>query len=576
MLANVEAHAPRCSIVVPVYNRASLTRQCLNALLAEPPGVAAEIVVVDDGSRDLTPRLLAGYGDRIRVVAHAANQGFAAACNDGAAAAAGEYLVFLNNDTLPRAGWLDALVRHADAHPKAAVVGSKLLHPNGTVQHAGLAICQDRWPRHVYRGFPADHPAVNKSRRFQAVTGACMLVRRAAFEAAGGFDRAFVNGHEDVDLCLRLGQRGHEVHYSAESELVYLGSMTGSPDEMNDPLGDNRLSDELFRKRWAGRVEPDEVRFFLEDGLVSLKHDPATGVHVDVSPQLGTVGDGEREREADRLIGRYAVRLFDLTRERDQLRARVSELDFRQLAIVQDGGAGFASTWHQWLGKASILFRREFVASLYLQGRGIELGALHAPLDTPRWVKVRYVDRMTVAELREQYPELRKETLVEPDIIDDAERLETVEDGSQDFVIANHFIEHCEDPIGAIGTILRVLKPGGVAYLAIPDKRFTFDAERPVTPIDHLLRDHREGPSWSRRQHFEEWARLVMHKDGEEAVAETEKLLDMDYSVHFHVWSEAELLELFARLQRESDFAFEVELVFKNHLEIIFILRKNA
>ena len=94
--------------------------------------------------------------------------------------------------------------RYADEHPAAAVVGSKLLFPNDTVQHAGVVICQDGNPRHIYAGFPGDHPAVNKSRRFQAVTAACMLVRRGAFEQAGGFDPAFRNCLEDADLCLRL------------------------------------------------------------------------------------------------------------------------------------------------------------------------------------------------------------------------------------------------------------------------------------------------------------------------------------------------------------------------------------
>src|SRR5439155_17167350 len=103
------------------------------------------------------------------------NGGFAAACNDGVAAAEGDELVFLNNDTIPTKGWLDAMLAYAKDRPRVAVVGSKLLFPNDTVQHAGVIICQDGNPRHLYTGFPADHPAVNRSRRLQAVTAACML-----------------------------------------------------------------------------------------------------------------------------------------------------------------------------------------------------------------------------------------------------------------------------------------------------------------------------------------------------------------------------------------------------------------
>src|SRR5437868_2539199 len=222
---SAEPRSPRCSVVIPAYNQAALTRQCLDALLADPPRVAHELIVVDDASTDATPGLLAGYGGRVRTVTHAANTGFARSCNDGAGLARGEYLVFLNNDTAPRPGWLDALAAAADEAPRAGVVGCKLLYPDGTVQHAGLVFRPDGTPRHLYAGFPADHPAVNAPRRFQAVTGACLLVRRALFEELGGFDTGFVNGYEDVDLCLRAGERGHEVLYRPEAVVVHYESV---------------------------------------------------------------------------------------------------------------------------------------------------------------------------------------------------------------------------------------------------------------------------------------------------------------------------------------------------------------
>ena len=113
--AAAERPVPTATIIIPVHNKASLTRQCLNTLLAETEvGVAREIVVVDDGSIDLTPELLAAYGNQIRTIRHEVGAGFAGACNAGAALATGEYLVFLNNDTVPRAGWLEAMVRHAE------------------------------------------------------------------------------------------------------------------------------------------------------------------------------------------------------------------------------------------------------------------------------------------------------------------------------------------------------------------------------------------------------------------------------------------------------------------------------
>jgi GT2 family glycosyltransferase len=310
-----------CSIVIPVFNRASLTRQCLNSLLSHPPDeVDCEIVVVDDGSTDITPQLLAEYGDRIRVVPHDANRGFASACNDGAASASGAYLLFLNNDTIPKEGWLDRLVRYAGDNPEAAVVGSKLLFPNGTVQHAGAVICQDKFPRHIYSGFPADHPAVNRSRRYQVVTGACMLVRRDAFEEVGGFDTDFVNGYEDSDLCLRLGERGYEVHYCHESVLYHLESASREGRE-----ADFALDTRLYVERWAERVRPDDLDYYVADGLLKVTYWESYPVRMSISPLVAVVDDRECERQADRLLDARAKQVFELLKETTRLRLQAQE-----------------------------------------------------------------------------------------------------------------------------------------------------------------------------------------------------------------------------------------------------------
>jgi GT2 family glycosyltransferase/glycosyltransferase involved in cell wall biosynthesis len=281
-------HAPpdvRCSIVMPVYGKAELTRACLRSLLyREAASHLVEIVVVDDASPDETSGMLGEFGDRIRVLSHSANLGFGQSCNDGAAAARSEILVFLNNDTIPRSGWLDALVGYADAHPEAGIVGAKLLYPEGGVQHAGVVICTDRRPRHLYRGFPEMHPAVSVSRRFQVVTAACMLIHRRLFARLGGFDAAFRNGFEDVDLCLRAGEMGAEVHYCAESVVEHLESATrrGRPDE-------ELRNFQLYWDRWAHRVIPDELTYYCADGLLRIKQVDRYPLEFDISTELGMV-----------------------------------------------------------------------------------------------------------------------------------------------------------------------------------------------------------------------------------------------------------------------------------------------
>jgi GT2 family glycosyltransferase len=314
--------APRCSIVIPVHNRAALTGLCLEALRAEPPAVSSETIVVDDASTDSTAELLSGLGNSVRVVTRETNAGFATACNDGAAAARGELVVFLNNDTVPKAGWLDALVTYADGHPDAAVVGSKLLFPNETIQHAGVVICQDGLPRHLYAGFPGGHPAVNRSRRFQAVTAACMLVRRSAFEAVNGFDAEFRNSLEDADLCLRLGEHGQEVHYCHESVLYHLESV--SRGKRSDETEHNI---QLFRSRWGDRARPDELDYYREDGLLRFHYGEAYPLRLEVSPEVATIESDGRADERERLLDASSRQVLSLLKETVRLTVNAAGLD---------------------------------------------------------------------------------------------------------------------------------------------------------------------------------------------------------------------------------------------------------
>jgi GT2 family glycosyltransferase len=295
------------SIVVPVHDKAPLTRRCLELVLAELPA-GGEVVVVDDASTDETPEMLSSFGERIRVLRMDENVGFAAACNRGAAAATGGLLVFLNNDTEPRPGWLEALVGQAEREPAAAVVGAKLVYPTGTVQHAGVVFGQDGYPHNLYAGLPEDHPAVNRSRPLQAVTAACMMVRRGAFERAGGFDEGFENSLEDVDLCLRIGAEGGEVHYCHDAVVVHLESASrGRRNRF-------KRSVDLYRSRWRESVRRDDLSIYAEDGLIEVEYPASYPLRLSISPLLASVDDA-REAEIERLLESYAGQVSDLLAE---------------------------------------------------------------------------------------------------------------------------------------------------------------------------------------------------------------------------------------------------------------------
>jgi SAM-dependent methyltransferase len=216
---------------------------------------------------------------------------------------------------------------------------------------------------------------------------------------------------------------------------------------------------------------------------------------------------------------------------------------------------------------AIIYEARDELARHFIRGSGLEIGAAYSPLQVPPGTNVTYVDRMTVDELRGHYPDLAD--LITPvDVVDDGERLTTVPDESQDFIVANHFLEHCEDPIGAIESHLRKLKPGGVLFYAVPDKRYTFDFRRPITALEHMISDHEHGPERSRGEHYEEWAQLV---DGHNTASDLDAA---NYSIHMHVWTQAEFLELLLHCRRQFSDGFEIEAFARRSLEIVVVLRK--
>lgn len=179
-----------------------------------------------------------------------------------------------------------------------------------------------------------------------------------------------------------------------------------------------------------------------------------------------------------------------------------------------------------------------------LSGKGLEIGPLHRPMVRHAGMDIDYVDRYCVADLREHYPELNDLPLVEPDILDDAEELLTVSDGSYDFLISAHVIEHMKNPLRALEHWTRVVKPGGKIYLIVPDKREIFDRGRVRTTLEHIIFDYRSPSDERDYEHFLDYAVHVHGKRGDDAIAEADRLRDTDYSIHFHVFIPTDIIRL--------------------------------
>jgi SAM-dependent methyltransferase len=219
---------------------------------------------------------------------------------------------------------------------------------------------------------------------------------------------------------------------------------------------------------------------------------------------------------------------------------------------------------------------RARLAARWLRGHGIEIGALDCPLRLPDSARARYVDHLGATALRRLYPELGERELVEPDVIEDGERLPSFAPASLDFIVANHMLEHCENPLGTLRVHLDRVRPGGVLFYAIPDMRKCFDADRTLTTFEHLVADDADQGRGSRRQHYLEWATHVNGLTDPLAAEENAREnMKHAYSIHFHVWDPRSWKRFLESAARCLGDAFAIAHFQTSGPEIIGILRRR-
>lgn len=254
----------KVSVIIPIYNKKKYTKNCLESVFSVGAKCDFEVIVVNNASTDDSGKYLKSLGEKIVVLDNEKNLGFAKACNQGVKVATGEYLLFLNNDTVVTDDWLDILVNEPDKNKDIAIVGPKLLYPDDTIQHAGIVFDEKKWPHHIYKKEPKDALYVNKKRQFQCLTGACFLTRKSIFDRVGGFDEAYRNGLEDLDLCLKIRELGFGVLYCPESVVYHHESITegrSNYDEKNV---------QIFFSRWSKKIKTDYKNYLAEDGTKDM------------------------------------------------------------------------------------------------------------------------------------------------------------------------------------------------------------------------------------------------------------------------------------------------------------------
>ncbi len=246
---------PTVSVVIPVYNHLDHSLTCLRSIAAHPSRISAEIIVVDDCSSDETAETLPQI-EGLRYQRNPENLGFIGACNAGAAAARGEYLVFLNNDTAVQPGWLDALIDTFETQDRVGLVGAKLIYPDGRLQEAGGIVFNDASGWNYGRfGDPAA-PEYNYLREVDYCSGAAIAIRTELFNAFGGFDRHYAPAYyEDTDLAMKVWAHGLRVLYQPRSAVVHFEGVSSGTDTSTGVKAYQVVNQQKFLERWGDRLQ---------------------------------------------------------------------------------------------------------------------------------------------------------------------------------------------------------------------------------------------------------------------------------------------------------------------------------
>ncbi len=248
------AAAGGVSIVVPVHGQHALTYGCLKSILAHTPAGRYEVIVVDDASPEPLARALPGL-DGVRIERNDANLGFIGSCNRGAALARGEYLLFLNNDTIVTAGWLQAILDVFETRPDAGLVGVKLVYPDGRLQEAGGIVWRDGSGWNCGRDGDPERPEHNYVREVDYCSGACIATPAALFGELGGFDARYAPAYyEDTDLAFAVRAAGRKVYYQPRATVVHFEGQTSGTELGSGVKRHQVLNQRVFAEKWAGEL----------------------------------------------------------------------------------------------------------------------------------------------------------------------------------------------------------------------------------------------------------------------------------------------------------------------------------
>jgi len=259
----VSEKQPSVTIIIPTYNAPDFLSRCLSSL--ERNTLAPyKLIIIDDRSSEIVMReYLHELEHKYHVILLRTRKGFAGICNHAVLKTDTKYICLLNSDTEAGFSWLTYMLEEVDNNEDVGIVGAKLMYPpqkgynlGGSIQHAGVARNSEGLPYHIYGGQPSDLPAANKRRELNAVTFACVLIRRKMWDELGGLDEAYILGQfEDIDFCWRARKAGWKVVYQPKATLLHYEHGSGEEAAM---FSSKRNRDRLI-KIWGNQGSDEHL-----------------------------------------------------------------------------------------------------------------------------------------------------------------------------------------------------------------------------------------------------------------------------------------------------------------------------